>query len=182
MGPRTRTLTPVPGLACTPRVGSVRPGGGPGRSWGPVEMSPSNSELLPHRLPQLPLLRTVCGPGPRGGHPQRPGSHQHCVSKGAGLGGVRQAWICTLAVQPWASAWPLWASAYVGAWAYPTARVKGGDVWDAPRRAPQLVSLSFSWRGQTTGRGKPWGSGGSAQREHGLAQGAGGVGSQGRWN
>lgn len=87
MGPRTRTLTPVPGLACTPRVGSVRPGGGPGRSWGPVEMSPSNSELLPHRLPQLPLLRTVCGPGPRGGHPQRPGSHQHCVSKGAGLGG-----------------------------------------------------------------------------------------------
>lgn len=34
MGPRTQTLTPVPGLACTPRVGSVRPGGGAGEELG----------------------------------------------------------------------------------------------------------------------------------------------------
>lgn len=52
-----------------------------------VGMSLSDSELLPRRLPQLPLLRTIRGPGPRGRHPQRPVSHQHCVSKGAGLGG-----------------------------------------------------------------------------------------------
>lgn len=35
MGPSTRTLTPVPGLACTPQVGSVRrPGCGRGQELG----------------------------------------------------------------------------------------------------------------------------------------------------
>lgn len=32
MGPSTRTLTPVPGLACTPRVCPLRPGQGRRRS------------------------------------------------------------------------------------------------------------------------------------------------------
>lgn len=88
-GRSTRTPTPAPGLACTPQVGSVRPGvGGAGEELGVwVGMSLSDSELLPRRFPQLPLRRTVRGPGPRGRHPQRPVSHQHCVSKGAGLGG-----------------------------------------------------------------------------------------------
>lgn len=48
-------------------------------------MSLPDSELLSHRLPQLPLLRTICGPGSRDRHPQCPGAHQRCVSKEAGL-------------------------------------------------------------------------------------------------
>lgn len=58
------------------RWGWVGVGGGSG-AWA----GPSDSKLPSCRLPQLPLLRTVCGPGPRGRHPQCPGSHQHRVSK-----------------------------------------------------------------------------------------------------
>lgn len=65
---------------------SVRFGQGKQRSrarWSGLDGS--DSELLCCRLPQLPLLRTGRGPGPRGRHPQRPGAHQHCVSKRARL-------------------------------------------------------------------------------------------------
>lgn len=123
-------------------------------------MSPSDLELLPHRLPQLPLLGTVYGPGPRGRHRQRPGFHQHCVSKGAGLGGIRQAWICTLAVQPWASAWPVWASAYMGAWAHPTARVKEAMFGMRPGGLLSLYGSVCHGGVVPAGRWKPWGSGG----------------------
>lgn len=84
-GPSTQTLTLVPGLACTPQVclsglGRACRGAGPGSGG----LDESDSKLLCCRLPQLPLLGTVHGPGPRGRHPQRPGAHQHCVSKEAG--------------------------------------------------------------------------------------------------
>lgn len=88
MGPSTQTLTLAPGLACTPQVrpsGLGRAGGGAGPSSGGLDES--LTELLSHRLPQLPLLRTIRGPGPRDRHPQRPGAHQRCVSKEAMLWG-----------------------------------------------------------------------------------------------
>lgn len=58
---------------------------GPG---GHAGMGLSDSHLSDFsRLPQLALLGTVRGPGPWGRHPQRPCSHQRCVSKGPGLWG-----------------------------------------------------------------------------------------------
>lgn len=60
------------------------------------EMDPgvllAHPKLLFYRFPQLSLLGTICGSGPRGRHPQRPGSHQHCVSKEDWHG--LAAWLC----------------------------------------------------------------------------------------
>lgn len=65
-----------------------------------AELDGPDSELLCCRLPQLPLLGTGRGPGPGGRHPQRSGSHQHCVSKDTRLWGSHRpgsaSWLCDL--------------------------------------------------------------------------------------
>lgn len=61
-----------------------------------LEMDPgvllAHPKLLFYRFPQLSILGTICGSGPRGRHPQCPGSHQHCVSKGDWHG--LAPWLC----------------------------------------------------------------------------------------
>lgn len=79
----TQTQTPAPRPACTPQVRHLEIGGW--RRWSPGVLL-AHPKLPFYRFPQLSLLGTISGSGPRGRHPQRPGSHQHCVSKETGMG------------------------------------------------------------------------------------------------
>lgn len=139
MGLSTQTQTLAPGLACTPQVcpsGMGRAGRGVGLWGGLVSLTRSCS----HRLPQLPLLRTIRGPGPRDRHPHCPGAHQCCVSRRPGFGLGQPGSASCLCDQGLTGPQLEWECVLI------SARIEGAAVWDVPGGAPCTACCSVHRR------------------------------------